>query len=78
MIGVRFRLGNRPKPIDAASDPEGDFPDLQEFDRLFPNERPRAGLAWRSLIKALAAVLWPFALLVGCAAVMISRGPNSH
>lgn len=77
MIGVRFRPGGRPKPIEAAPDPEGDYPDLEEFDKLFPEKRRSAGLNWRSLVKALATVLWPFALLVGCAAVMIARHPNT-
>lgn len=54
-------------------DPDGDYPDLEEFDRLFPGERRPAGLQWSSLIKALAAVLWPFVFLVGCAATMIAR-----
>lgn len=62
----------------ASPDPEGDYPDLEEFDRLFPDERTAAstGFSWVSLFKALAAVLWPFALLAGCAAAMIIRHSN--
>ncbi len=79
VIGVRFHLPGQSGANEARPDPEGDYPDLEEFDRLFPEGRPyaRAGVSWSTLFKMLAATLWPVALMVGCAAAMIARGPNS-